>query len=280
MTELPIKFHLLAGVSPHEHRAAVRAEPHIANALFAVGLLWIPAFYLELAGASHPWWSLGRTLYGVVFIVFASAAMWHFAILHRRRRYFAANLLDVAVLAGAIASLAVYSRAWTSVEWAFHMGLVALVALRLALPVARMLTPNRLLLPLVAGGLLVALAGEGFYLLEPQVHSYADGLWLAFESSATVGYGDMAPSTAASRIFAMFVILLGYGLLSLVVATVAARFVGRDEHRMRREMHQDIRMLREQVAKLREELMQMRALELRAGQEPMHPSSGDSEKGT
>ena len=67
---------------------------------------------------------------------------------------------------------------------------------------------------------------------------------------------------------------------SLVVATVAARFVGRDEHRMRREMHQDIRMLREQVEKLREELMQMRALELRAGQEPMHPSSGDSEKGT
>lgn len=259
MTELPIKLHLLAGVSPHEQRAAVRAEPYVALILFAAALLWIPAFYLELAGGSHPWWILGRPLYAVVAVVFAVAGLWHLAILHRRRRYFAANLLDIAVPFGAIVSVIVYSPDWNGGEWTFHLILVSLVALRLALPVAGLLTPGRLLLPLLAGGALVALAGEGFYLLEPQVHSYADGLWLAFESSATVGYGDMAPSTPASRIFAMFVILLGYGLLSLVFATIAARFVGREERRLRREMHLDIRMLREQVAKLREEIARQRA---------------------
>lgn len=258
MTELPTKLHLLAGVLPHEQHAAVRAERYVATVLFAAALLWIPAFYLELAGASHPWWILGRSLYLVVAVAFAAATLWHTAILHRRRRYFAANLLDIGVLFGAIVSVIVYSPDWNGGQWAFHLVLVALVALRLALPVAELLTPGRLLLPLLAGGALVALAGEGFYLLEPQVHSYADGLWLAFESSATVGYGDMAPSTPASRIFAMFVILLGYGLLSLVFATIAARFVGREERHLRREMHHDIRMLREQVAKLREELARQR----------------------
>lgn len=261
MAELPMKLHLLAGVSPHEQRAAVRAEPYVAMVLFVAASLWIPAFYLELAGASHPWWILGRSLFAVVAIAFAIAALWHLAVLHRRRRYFAANLLDIAVLFGAIVSVIAYSPDWNGGEWTFHLVLVALVALRLALPVVGLLTPDRLLLPLLAGAALVALAGEGFYLLEPQVHSYADGLWLAFESSATVGYGDMAPSTPASRIFAMFVIFLGYGLLSLVFATIAARFVGREERHLRREMHQDIRMLREQVAKLREELVRQRGEE-------------------
>lgn len=278
MTELPIKLHLLAGISPHEQRTAVRAEPHVAMTLFAAALLWIPAFYLELAGPSHPWWILGRPLYIVVAAAFGMAALWHGAMLHRRRRYFAANLLDIGVLMGAVVSIIGYSPNWNGGEWTFHLVLVALVALRLALPVAGLLTPDRLLLPLLAGAVLVALAGEGFYLLEPQVHSYADGLWLAFESSATVGYGDMAPSTPASRIFAMFVILLGYGLLSLVFATIAARFVGREERHLRREMHQDIRMLREQVAKLREELARQRAEEAGTAQSTARNPLADDTK--
>jgi len=100
----------------------------------------------------------------------------------------------------------------------------------------------------------LGMAGAGFYWFEPTVTSYADGLWLAFESGATVGYGDLVPTTPASRLFAAFMVLLGYALMSLVTASIAAVFVGEDEKVLRREMHHDIKQLRDEVAALHAEL--------------------------
>ena len=76
-------------------------------------------------------------------------------------------------------------------------------------------------------------------------------MWLAFITGATVGYGDLVPSTPASRIFAAFIVLLGYALFSVVTASIAALLVGEDEKRFMRGLHSDMRMLREEIAALR-----------------------------
>jgi voltage-gated potassium channel len=101
---------------------------------------------------------------------------------------------------------------------------------------------------------LLAVAGEGFLLLEPRVHSYADGVWLAFLTAATLGYGELVPSTPGSRIFAVFVVLLGYALFSVFTASIAAILIGEDERKLRRELHLDTRMLRLEISALRNEL--------------------------
>ena len=40
-----------------------------------------------------------------------------------------------------------------------------------------------------------------------------------------LGYGDLIPSTRLARIFSVFVVLLGFGVLSFVTAAIAATFV-------------------------------------------------------
>jgi voltage-gated potassium channel len=115
----------------------------------------------------------------------------------------------------------------------------------------RLFSPQHIVYLLGLGAGMLALAGAGFYWLEPTVHSYADGLWLAFESGATVGYGDLLPTTVSSRLFAAFMVLLGYALMSLVTGAIAAAFVGEDEKRLRRELHADIKALRNEVEALR-----------------------------
>ena len=65
-----------------------------------------------------------------------------------------------------------------------------------------------LLYSLGLGFLILGLGGVGFWLIDPRVHSLHDGLWLAFTTAATVGYGDVVPSNTASRIFSVFVVLL------------------------------------------------------------------------
>lgn len=125
----------------------------------------------------------------------------------------------------------------------------------------------------IAMGILF-LGGMGFWVMDPEVETFSDGLWLAFTTAATVGYGDLVPSTHASRGFAVVVVLLGLGVLSLVTASVAAILVERDvqeeERAIEKELIHEIRAVRLEVAALRNEV---RALHARAGADG-DPSQG------
>ena len=108
-----------------------------------------------------------------------------------------------------------------------------------------------------SAGLLV-LCGVGYWWLEPMTPTFAEGLWLAFVTAATVGYGDLVPTTPAAKIFSIFVVMLGFGVLSLVTAAVATRWVGAEERAIEREvlrdMHRQIDSLRREIAALRADL--------------------------
>ena len=112
---------------------------------------------------------------------------------------------------------------------------------------------------LILCGVILLLGGVGFWLLDPGVHTIADGLWLAFTTAATVGYGDMVPSTHASRMFAVIVVLLGLAVLSLATASLAAIFVEKDveegeELQIEHALMREIRHLREEVQSLRQDI--------------------------
>ena len=102
--------------------------------------------------------------------------------------------------------------------------------------------------------LILVIGGVGFWILEPRAETLADGLWLAFTTAATVGYGDIIPSTHASRAFAVVVVLLGLAVLSLVTASVAAMLVETEERQIERDLMREIGGLRSEVHALRDEL--------------------------
>ena len=106
--------------------------------------------------------------------------------------------------------------------------------------------------------IIMLFGGAGFWVLEPQVITLQDGLWLAFTTAATVGYGDMVPHTHAGRVFAALMVLLGLSVLSLVTASLAAIFVEQEvedevhneERKIEHELMLEIRALRAQVQAL------------------------------
>ena len=99
--------------------------------------------------------------------------------------------------------------------------------------------------------LILGLGGVGFWLIDPQVHTVTEGWWLAFTTAATVGYGDVVPSTNASRAFSVVGVLLGLAVLSLATASLSAIFVEKEVEA--EESHIEAELLRE-MAQLREEL--------------------------
>lgn len=102
--------------------------------------------------------------------------------------------------------------------------------------------------------LLLGLGGAGFWLIEPRVHSFGQGVWLAFTTAATVGYGDIVPSTAVSRAFAGLVVLLGLAVLPVIGAGLATLTIKKQEREIEQELVQLINELRREVQALRNEL--------------------------
>lgn len=126
--------------------------------------------------------------------------------------------------------------------------------LRLVTGPASRLLWRRIVLVLMAGMATWAMAGLGFWWIEPTIHSWHQGMWLAFTTGATVGYGDFVPTTPASRIFAVLMVLLGMAFLSLATATIAALMVGETEVRIEHDMLAEMRALHAQVQALHERL--------------------------
>jgi voltage-gated potassium channel len=119
---------------------------------------------------------------------------------------------------------------------------------------ARHITRRGLWYSLALCLMILGLGGVGFWLLEPLTPNLADAMWLAFTTAATVGYGDLVPTTHAARAFAVVVVLLGLAVLSLVTASLAAMFVETEERQIERDLMHEIGALRAEVRALRSEV--------------------------
>jgi voltage-gated potassium channel len=249
----------LGGVPPHDNHRAYLWEKWLHWPMLIVTLLALPAFYLGELAAEPDLKTLGRLLDRVVLIAFSLELLLMLHVATQKKRYLLHNWLSLAIIAATALSLLVAHMPGelSALLRLLRFALAGLLIARLAHQL-RALTPGSTPYILLLGFVLMLASGAGFYWLEPTVGSYWDGVWLAFTSGLTVGYGDLVPTTQPARLFASVVIVLTYGMMSLVTASIAAFFVGQEEKRIRLEMHHDLKALREDIAELRALLRETR----------------------
>jgi voltage-gated potassium channel len=94
---------------------------------------------------------------------------------------------------------------------------------------------SRRIFPYLAGATTVLAVGVGILvrLIDPKdFDSVGEGIWWAVVTLATVGYGDVVPTTTWGRIVGSAVIIFGVTFLAFLTATVTSLFVateGREE---------------------------------------------------
>lgn len=71
---------------------------------------------------------------------------------------------------------------------------------------------------IITGGVLIHYA-EGM--------DFDDGIWWAFVTATTVGYGDISPNTFYGRMIAMVLMLVGIGLIGSLTSTLTSFFMTR-----------------------------------------------------
>lgn len=240
----------LGGVPPGDNPRAHAWEHRLHWIMIGVALLSIPALLLQEGTQVPLLKSAGRALDWLVFLAFSAEFAWMLRLSSRRATYVLRNWLDVVIIVSAGANLFGFESEWVAIARLLRLALVGLLMARVLGSLRNIFTASGIPFIMGLAAISLALSGAGFYWLEPTVNSYADGVWLAFVTGSTIGYGDFVPTTTASRLFAGLMVLFGFTLFSLVTASIAAFFVGEDEKLLRREMHQDIRRLHDDIAKL------------------------------
>ncbi len=75
-----------------------------------------------------------------------------------------------------------------------------------------------ILLAIINGGLLYRVEGV------ESIPTVADGVWLAFVTMTTVGYGDFVPITSAGRLISILLMIIGVGFLGVLTGSITAFF--------------------------------------------------------
>ncbi len=81
--------------------------------------------------------------------------------------------------------------------------------------------------------------------IDPSIENVWQGIWWAWVTVATVGYGDIVPQSAAGKVFGAVVILFGVGFFSLLTASFSAYFVSRGEIEIEEEEIEEISQLKD-----------------------------------
>jgi voltage-gated potassium channel len=89
--------------------------------------------------------------------------------------------------------------------------------------------------------IIMTIAGMLVAGIDPGIESVWEGLWWAWVTITTVGYGDVVPVTGEGRLIGAILILIGVGLFAMLTASISVLFISRSDEEMEENLEQQMR---------------------------------------
>ncbi len=250
MTHSPLAWIGLAGVAPDDNKTAQRWQNRLHWTMVVVALLSVPAYMLSTAELDPLWHRIASFLDFVILAAFCVEMLWMMRVSSFPIRYFFENWLNVLIIVGAGAAAFGAATEWVAIVRVMRAAVAVLVVVRTATEFRVLFTRRGAPMLIGIAFMIMLVLGALFYWLDPKITTFGDGLWLAFITGATVGYGDVVPTIGATRLIAVLTVLIGVALMTIFTANVVAFFIGGEEARMRESLQRDIVALRGEIAQL------------------------------
>jgi len=232
----------LPGVAADERPAARRWASRFELPMIMLALWIMIEWYLREKGIYPE--AFDRITNWVIWLFFVLETITLTSLVKNKWLYLRSNWMNLLIISAGIPLL-----------WGGGAYAAALRSLRVLLIFPLLLTTSATVRKVLARNhlgttLLVAL---GFTLMsgllisgiDPSIGDIWEGIWWAWVTVATVGYGDVVPQTAAGRVFGAIVIMFGVGFFSLLTASFSAYFVSRGEVEIEEEEVEEIYRLRD-----------------------------------
>jgi len=192
---------------------------------------------------------LARIADWLVWLAFFTETVLLSMLVRNRRAYLRGNWMNLVIIVGGMPLLWKFTPL-VGLLRSFRLVLGVMILARLSNSVRVLLSRHQLGNTLVAAFVTMVMSGIIVSRLDPSIGTVWDGMWWAWVTMSTVGYGDVVPHNAAGRLFGALLILFGVVLLSLLTANLAAFFIGSDVEKVERDEKEADRVLRDISARL------------------------------
>lgn len=215
----------LRGVDPHENERAKFCS-QVLEWPMLVATLWIIAlWYLS---NSSPLYTLKPIHDLALWSLFIFETLVLSVLVDDTKRYLRGNWVNLAIILFGIPIL------WGATSYIYALRILRVLTLvslivHVISSLQKLMSRNSLGPILLSAAIVVVMAGTMIATIDPGIKTAGDGIWWAWVTVTTVGYGDVVPVTPLGRFFGGILILIGIGLFAALTASFATLFMSNAE---------------------------------------------------
>jgi len=248
----------LSGVDPDE-RPSARFCYHLLELPMLVASFWVAAIWYT--SSQDPDFEYHHLNDLALWGLFTLETLLLTSLVRDKVHYLRSNWLNLVIILFGIPVLWGLSSYFGALRMLRLLLLVTLI-LHVGTSLKQLFARNSLLPTLVGSGIIVLMAGFMVATIDPAINSVGEGVWWAWVTVTTVGYGDIVPTSPVGRAFGGVLILIGLGLFSLITASLTASLVFQQEEEPESAESQSLEkidLLQQDVQRLHQKLDQLLA---------------------
>jgi voltage-gated potassium channel len=227
----------LSGVAENETESALRWGGRLEWPMLGVAILILVEWYLEAKGLSTP--LMSHVTNWIVWLAFVVETVLLTSLVRDKLFYLRTNWMNLIIIALGVPIL------WEGMEVAaalrsLRLLIAAEVLINISGSLRTLLRRNNLGTTLFVALIVILIAGLVAAGLDPAIDTPWEGIWWAWVTVTTVGYGDVVPVSLEGRLLGAFLILLGIGLFAMLTASFSAMFISQTEEEVEEEIEEEI----------------------------------------
>lgn len=245
----------LGGVDSLENEQAQRWGRRL-EAPMVLAAIWILIdWYLESKGLTNRYTSFASDW--LIWLVFLSELLIMFALVDDKTRYLKQNWMSPLIVLGGLPVLWGVDTFYAGLLRTLRLALTVGIFLRVSKDTRDLLSRHNLGITLFICFVILVVSGLLISGIDPAFETPMDGLWWAWVTVTTVGYGDLVPQTTEGRIFGALLILMGLAMFSMLTASFSVFFIEQDERELSAKEERNIQRIEGLEKKLERIEMQL-----------------------
>lgn len=219
----------LAGVADHETPRAKRWGMFFEAPMLLLAIWIVAEWYLTAKDAYPIEWAAVTNRVILVFFVVETLLL---AFLVRDTKYYLrTNWMNLLIIVMGI-PLLWHEQPYAGALRALRILLLFGILVEMSSTTRAMLRRNHIGLTLFVAAIIIIMAGTSMAAIDPAIETPWDGIWWAWVTVTTVGYGDIVPESPQGKFFGGLLMILGLGLFSLITASFSAFLIAREEEEL------------------------------------------------
>lgn len=229
------------GVSDQENIKAQLWSRRLEGPMILVALWIIVDWYLREKGLSAP--SITFFTDWFIWLCFIAETSILLTLVDDKKQYLLNNWMNILIILAGLPIIWGMETFYAGILRSLRLLIMFGIFLRISTDVRSILSRHNLGFTLFISFFIMLFSGFIISGIDPAFNSPLDGIWWAWVTITTVGYGDLVPSTTTGRLFGAFLILMGIALFSMLTASFSVFFIEQDEKEMLAREDDNIRRI-------------------------------------